>query len=687
MASAKYTAAQIVREVTAKALAAKSDLFEYGKITTAKTDQGFILRLNAMVHARRHTKATTVSKSLASAIRRKDGVASPEAELVLFGRWLLLDGRPGAKKTPGGQPDYHKIAKCVAACLIELHSRERAHWHQAKTGSDALKSHTAKTKSSQSRSSKLGVSKHDLSHCWPRIFGVEERPEAFDSRLRSMRRLLSDYLRYLKSGSLMHGGRTVTKSPEIQAVLHAISGKADAQAAQPVRQNAQPAPVLATPAPFMIPLRYSSPEERSQYRGPTGRDVDDAVIEYRCASSSPTSQGAKVRSDRAGKLVLEPDVVIRSNYKVTALIDRIAILLSTIDKRDEKPFSKEIETQTGRSVMVRDLTKPKKADAWGKPLPVPDLRKSTGYHFGILIQDPVPDMLAAIPTAIHNGPGISGDVTIHMIEVAVDFYPTSEDPEESILRRERMVGLLQRHHWTPHSCFMDTEIDNMHHVDARQIFDAPDKPGEVSKVRFLFSHGSSSRKIPDSRIEIEDIRQCILTDEPGEHLHLDSTLAKGGKRGSGHVSIQHKIADKRNREKKTKIVLPDRDRRARVEVTLSGSDILKARDLETIDDLREVSFRRLTRPFLSFRLATIDPWQHLLDDAQAQTNTRGVHGLELRHRARAFEERAAQHASARKATPPNDREGLGLTAWQEMNEVVGKALDELTRRWHAFSLA
>ena len=133
-------------------------------------------------------------------------------------------------------------------------------------------------------------------------------------------------------------------------------------------------------------------------------------------------------------------------------------------------------------------------------------------------------------------------------------------------------------------------------------------------------------------------------------------------------------------------MLPDRDRRARLEVTLSGSDILKARDLETIDDLRKVSFRRLTKPFLSFRLATIDSWQHLLDDAQVQMNTRGVYGLELRHRARAFEERAAQHASARKATPPNDREGLGLIAWQELNEVFGKALDELTRRWHAFSL-
>ncbi|WP_147094992.1 hypothetical protein [Roseovarius sp. TE539] len=675
MASSTNGGAQSVRNVTARDLANRSDLFEHGEITALQDENSFILRLNAMVHARRPTKAKTVSRSLAEAIRADKKQVKPEAELVLFGRWLLLDGRPGAKTTPGTQPNCHEIAKCVAACLIELEWRKRACRYEGKTGRDM-------SMSSRARISKRNVSKHDLSKCWPRVFGVEKKPAAFDSRLRSMRRFLSDYLRYLDSGGLIEDGKTVTKSPEIQAVLRAISGKADAQ---PVRQNARPAPVPATPDPFTIPLRYSSPEKRSEYRGVAGRGVGDAVLDYRCASSVPTSQGGKMRADRAGKLELKPANGIRGNYRVAALVDRIAILLRTVHKRDEKPFSKEIETQTGTTVMVRDLTKPDKKDAWGKPLPVPELGKSTGYHFGILIQDPVPDTLTAILTAVRDGPGISGDITIHMIEVAVDFHPATEDPAESVLRREEMVGLLQRHHWSPHSCFMDTDIDNLRHVDARQIFDAPDTSGDVSKVRFLFPDRSSSKPIPDSRIGIEDIRRRILTSRSGEDLHLDSTLAKGGKRAFGHVTVQHKIADQRNREKQTKIVLPDRERRARVEVTLSGHDTLAARDLETIDDLGKVSFRRLTRPFLSFKLASVDPLQYRLDDAQAQMHTRGVHGLELRHRARAFEERAVQHASARQSTPPNDREGLGLTAWPEMNDVVGKALDELTRRWRGFS--
>lgn len=86
-------------------------------------------------------------------------------------------------------------------------------------------------------------------------------------------------------------------------------------------------------------------------------------------------------------------------------------------------------------------------------------------------------------------------------------------------------------------------------------------------------------------------------------------------------------------------MLPDHERRARIEVTISGDETLKNRGIATIDDLGSVSFRRLTKPFLSFSLGTTEPWQHLLEDAQAQMKARGVYGIELRNRARALEER------------------------------------------------
>jgi hypothetical protein len=90
-------------------------------------------------------------------------------------------------------------------------------------------------------------------------------------------------------------------------------------------------------------------------------------------------------------------------------------------------------------------------------------------------------------------------------------------------------------------------------------------------------------------------------------------------------------------------------------------------------------------PFLSFKLAEIEPFQHLLDDAQIQMRTRGVYGIELRNRARALEEREERRRDGQKMGRKNDLEGRGLVSWKEMNDVVGKALDELQRRWTGFS--
>jgi hypothetical protein len=65
--------------------------------------------------------------------------------------------------------------------------------------------------------------------------------------------------------------------------------------------------------------------------------------------------------------------------------------------------------------------------------------------------------------------------------------------------------------------------------------------------------------------------------------------------------------------------------------------------------------------------------------------TRGVYGIELRNRARALEEREERRRDGQKMGRKNDLEGRGLVSWKEMNDVVGKALDELQRRWTGFS--
>lgn len=134
-------------------------------------------------------------------------------------------------------------------------------------------------------------------------------------------------------------------------------------------------------------------------------------------------------------------------------------------------------------------------------------------------------------------------------------------------------------------------------------------------------------------------------------------------------------------------VLSDPERRARVEITLSGTQTLQERGLNTIEDLSRISFRKLTKDFLTFKLGIIEPWEHLLKDAKAQMRIRGVHGIDLRTRALELERRNAMKQAGAKLPRKREKEGMALLDWQEMNDGIGKALDELRRRWSSFTVS
>lgn len=208
-------------------------------------------------------------------------------------------------------------------------------------------------------------------------------------------------------------------------------------------------------------------------------------------------------------------------------------------------------------------------------------------------------------------------------------------------------------------------------------------------MRYLFAHEKSSGRVyrseTDAMTSDLDIRSRILTTRPGFPLMLNATVVKGGKFAPHHVSVQNKVSDKRDPDKMTVVSLPNDKRRARVEVTISGTETLKKHSLGTIDDLGNISFRKLTKDFLSFKLGMIEPWQHLLEDAKAQMRTRGVYGIDLRLRALDFERRKAMKQAGGKLPRKTEREGMGLDDWEEMNDVLGRAIDELKRRWSGFT--
>ncbi len=317
---------------------------------------------------------------------------------------------------------------------------------------------------------------------------------------------------------------------------------------------------------------------------------------------------------------------------------------------------------------------------WRDQLAELDMTKKTGQHFAIMIQEPEPRSLAAILMLIDREHGIDGEVVPFLLELSIDFYPSDfNSSEEAHLLREQMVGLLQRHHWASHELLLGDDPDIPAYADARQTY------GKSSDQRFLFSRNDDDKNSSDAQIKNDTVRRRILDAKPGNDLYLDATVYKGIRLSPYLISIQNKIADRRDTSGNAKNILPDEERRARIEVTITGREQLRERGLVTIDDLAKVSFRQMRKSLLQFRLGTLDPQQHLLNEAIQQMTTRGIYGMEMKERALHQEERKQIRRDAGKIPQNKDREGLGLVNWQEMSTVVGDALDGLGRHWRGFS--
>ena len=669
--------AAIVEQVRGNELAAASELFEIGVLETGPPDESFLRRLNTVMARRRADMEKKVPATLTDAIKAK-GVLRKHAELVVFGNWLI-GGRPGAKSRPGKQADPKKILKSVAAIMAEIK------WATLK------KTHAQAARGRES--AKREITKHAMADQWKLLFGEKIKPSDLDAPLRSARHILLDYLQYLKSGSAVHVGKKIRKSPEIERALEAITGLLPASHTERPEILTEPdVPIPAKLSPFEIALEYQSDAHAEEHRRlPSGTTLQPR-LQYEPTKTPATSPTGKIRADRKGTITLVPEVDIRRDYKVKALIDRVVILVETRMAIHYRQLRDIILKETGVRTFVHDLLeKEAPGDGWGAPLMRLDKSKLIGSPFAIFIQEPTPKVLSAILKAIKDGPGIIDPVQLHLIEVSVDFYPKkASTPEEAVLRRERMVGLLQRHHWSRPSRILEPDAAMPRYADARQISEMETKHGEiVSKIDYLFSHEKSSgslyRNETDALISDPEIRNRILTKEPGAELYLNSTFVKGGKFSPHMISIQHKIADRRNLSRNDYLSLPDDKRRARIEVTISGSETLKFYGLKTIDDLGTISFRELTGDFLRCRLPTIEPSQHLFEDARIQMRNRGVYGVNLRLRALAQERRETLKQAGKKLPRKTKDEVLGLIDWKEMNDVTAHALDELKRRWRNFT--
>lgn len=641
---------RVIKAWRTQQLAHKSRLFKAGDLEGCSQPECFLRRLNAVLAYRSDAVDAPYPKDAASAVRA-DGSLAPSVELLVLGAWVLMDGQPGVKARGGRQPNAHIIMKTVAAGLLLLRSHGPGR-----------------------------ITTTQLARSWVKLFGEQLSATTFNSRIRSLKRLLPLYLERVRSGKIDCAGRSVRRSPEVESLLEGILRKAreDAGACHPEKRSVESHDLPVIPDRFEIELAYSSARRESEYRKRPSGALPMARLQY-TVEQARFSSGDGARSDRVRSLVLRPDVRIRESYRVRALLDRIAILVSTTSNVSERSLLRMLRDRAGLNCFVQDRTSvSQKAPGWMKMLPKLPHTASTGFHFAIMIQEPDPRLLMRALKMIEDAQGLVGPVALQLVELAVDFVPKPHcSPEEQLVLREQMVGLLQRHHVAHRSVLQDRE-DPSPAADTRQFFLAED--GQ-RRTCFFVKRRRGSAHLSEESLDHPEVRSRILDAACEPCPFLNSTVYKGVRDGGAWISIQHKIADRTNPEKGSRHVLPEDERRARIELTVNGADRLSGCGLSLLSDLAKAPFRRMRKDLLVFRLCTCEPTRKNFWDVHDQLVSRGAWAAGLRKRAEEIEAWSRKPRVRRTVPKCLKRENIGLADWEEMNEAVGRSLDHLSKRW------
>jgi hypothetical protein len=282
--------------------------------------------------------------------------------------------------------------------------------------------------------------------------------------------------------------------------------------------------------------------------------------------------------------------------------------------------------------------------------------------FHIRIQDPRISKLERLDRAItKTAAGLAQPVTITKLEVSVDFYPRSGKDED----RWAMFGVLQRT-YMPSSKIWCHGPDHPRFVWGRDRWD---------KMFFLRSS------------EKTGLHHQLLP----EAAYLDSTVYYGEEDGPASIRIQNKISNQRTKD--DAVMLDQIEKRARIEVTLTGS-ALNDLKLHTIADLARFRFTKLQREHFHFALPTFVDRAPLRQHQKIQEaiNLRdresfakgGVLCLERLRDVREGWFHRVGELKARGIKPSLRRMGRGdrgtAVAYKELNVMVRTAFQELGRR-------
>ncbi|MES0073310.1 hypothetical protein [Mesorhizobium sp. M0058] len=282
-----------------------------------------------------------------------------------------------------------------------------------------------------------------------------------------------------------------------------------------------------------------------------------AEIRYECSRLLNTQ--ARLR----GRLTLEPQIDFGA-YITTAVIDWVDLVFKTDRHTQWRWIFAELETAIGA-----------RSHVWQSR----DDDEAPYREFRVRFQEPEPSVLQVAERAIANIWGLSEPTVVENLEISVDFRPKVP----SDVSMAKMFGVLVRSH-----------------LPGRDVISEPsDRP------RFTWGKGTrktahvlaAQKGSPDRNDEL------LLATDKDRPAVADSSYYVGAKKASPSWRTMTKIMDQQNKGTGTRLILPKNERRVRIEVTLSKTE-LRSIGIDTMTSLMAFRFQTFQGLYFQFRLPT-----------------------------------------------------------------------------------
>ncbi|MBZ9952865.1 MULTISPECIES: hypothetical protein [unclassified Mesorhizobium] len=272
---------------------------------------------------------------------------------------------------------------------------------------------------------------------------------------------------------------------------------------------------------------------------------------------------AKKQKRFQNRVCLEPQIDLKA-YTCRAVVDWADIRFRTVEHTQWRWVKHYVDRAIGEKVFVEK----QKLDDDGKY-----------REFRVRIQEPVTKDLLLAEEAVRAKWDLVGPAEIVGLEVSVDFKP--REPSEEA--RALMFGVLVRSH-----------------LPSRDVIDEP-----ADRPRFAWDKGDGATSYVlgyDPRHP--DRSDAFLLDPTKDKpATIDSTYYAGAKRSRCSWRTMVKLLDKQNIATGTRDVLPEKKKRARIEVTVDKGE-LDEMGIRTIEDLADFKFQRFQGRYFKFVLPT-----------------------------------------------------------------------------------